>query len=263
MASQLPRRQALKLIAATLAGTALSTTFTSHGYAAQPADACSGDYFMDFFAPGGLSVCAGADSQSAVDAARKRVEQIACNIPCSGGCDKDDEVCSSKSDTGDASAYTAEINHFGHCHDRTLIAYSVSINGHISVKCGCECAPKSTHPAIALESFTATATDKSVNLAWQTGSEVDNAGFNLYRASSAAGPYTQINKSLIAADGDPVSGAAYSFTDAPGNGTFFYKLEDVDIHDVSTLHDPVTAHIGPEGSSSGNGNNLFLPFAEK
>jgi len=106
-------------------------------------------------------------------------------------------------------------------------------------------------------------TGNSVRLVWETGSEVDNAGFNLYRASSAAGPYAQINNNLIAADGDPVSGAAYSFTDVPGNGVFFYKLEDVDIHDVSTLHGPITAHLGSAGSSSGNGNNLFLPFAEK
>jgi len=106
-------------------------------------------------------------------------------------------------------------------------------------------------------------TSSRVRLVWQTGSEVDNAGFNLYRASSAGGPYTRINQALIAANGDPVSGAGYSYSDTPGNGTFFYKLEDVDIHDVSTLHGPVIAHVGPEGASSGNGNNLFLPFAEK
>jgi len=93
--------------------------------------------------------------------------------------------------------------------------------------------------AITLASFTAQAGAGGVTLAWETATEVDNAGFNLYRAMVEDGPYTQINETLIAAEGDAVSGASYSFVDRPDYGTFYYKLEDVDYYGVSTLHGPV------------------------
>jgi hypothetical protein len=97
--------------------------------------------------------------------------------------------------------------------------------------------------AIELASFTAQAGAGGVTLAWETGTELDNAGFNLYRATAQDGPYTQINEALIAAEGDAVAGASYSFADAPGYGTFYYQLEDVDYYGVSTLHGPVKATV--------------------
>jgi len=100
--------------------------------------------------------------------------------------------------------------------------------------------------AITLASFTATAGVGAVNLAWETGTEVDNAGFNLYRAAAADGPYTKVNTALIAAEGDPVSGASYTYLDQrllPG--TYYYKLEDVDLNGVVTTHGPVSATILP------------------
>jgi hypothetical protein len=100
--------------------------------------------------------------------------------------------------------------------------------------------------AVTLASFTAEAGVGSVALAWETGTEIDNAGFNLYRATSPDGPWTKVNGALIAAEGDPVAGASYSFLDeglAPG--TYTYKLEDVDLNGVATLHGPVSATVMP------------------
>jgi hypothetical protein len=85
----------------------------------------------------------------------------------------------------------------------------------------------------------------SVTIAWETGTEIDNAGYNLYRATSVQGPWTRINNALIAAQGDALFGASYSFVDRPGRGTFYYRLEDVDYYGVSTLHDPVAVDLGP------------------
>jgi len=99
--------------------------------------------------------------------------------------------------------------------------------------------------AIELISFVAFAGDGNVGLGWETGTEVDNAGFNLYRASSADGPWTKLNSALIAAQGDAVSGASYSFVDSPGTGTFYYLLEDVDYNGETTLHGPVEATVAP------------------
>jgi hypothetical protein len=100
--------------------------------------------------------------------------------------------------------------------------------------------------AIALASFTARAGFGAVTLAWKTGTEVDNAGFNLYRAKSPAGPYTKVNGALIAAQGDAVGGASYSYVDTLGGyGTFYYKLEDVDLNGVATQYGPVSATVMP------------------
>ena len=110
---------------------------------------------------------------------------------------------------------------------------------NISLVITCE----ETAIALPSTSFTAQAGAGSVTLAWETGTELDNAGFNLYRAMLKDGPYTQINDALIAAQGDAVSGASYSFLDAPDYGTFYYKLEDVDLYGTSTLYGPVKVTV--------------------
>jgi hypothetical protein len=97
--------------------------------------------------------------------------------------------------------------------------------------------------AITLASFTADADAEGVDLAWETATELDNAGFNIYRATSPGGPYAKVNDALIAAQGDPVSGTTYGFVDTPGYGVFYYKLEDVDYKGVSTLHGPLKVAV--------------------
>lgn len=100
--------------------------------------------------------------------------------------------------------------------------------------------------AITLASFNARAGVGSVTLAWETGTEVDNAGFNLYRAAAPEGPYTKVNAALIAAEGDAVSGGQYAFLDKGlAADTYYYKLEDVDLNGQATLHGPVPATVMP------------------
>jgi hypothetical protein len=98
--------------------------------------------------------------------------------------------------------------------------------------------------AISLASFEVEANDGRVMVMWETGTEIDNAGFNLYRAASLEGPWYRVNPGLIAAEGDPVSGASYTFVDRPGRGAFYYRLEDMDYFGSSTLHEPVLAELG-------------------
>jgi photosystem II stability/assembly factor-like uncharacterized protein len=96
---------------------------------------------------------------------------------------------------------------------------------------------------ITLSSFTATPSNRSVILKWTTESEIDNAGFNLYRAESEDGDYVKINGSLISAEGSATQGATYQFIDnaVKNRTTYFYKLEDIDIYGTSTMHGPVSA----------------------
>ncbi|MCX5885086.1 MAG: DUF1566 domain-containing protein [Proteobacteria bacterium] len=96
---------------------------------------------------------------------------------------------------------------------------------------------------ITLSSFTASPSDRTVILKWTTESEIDNAGFNLYRAESEEGEYVKINTSLILAEGSPTQGATYQFIDegVKNRTTYYYKLEDIDLNGTSTMHGPVSA----------------------
>jgi len=106
---------------------------------------------------------------------------------------------------------------------------------------GDDCPPQPT--LVELASFTATAHDGYVLAEWETASEIDNAGFNLWRSETEAGPYTKLNADLIPAQGGPTTGASYSYDDdVVTNGvTYWYKLEDVDLYGGGTMHGPVAA----------------------
>ncbi len=99
-----------------------------------------------------------------------------------------------------------------------------------------------TPTLIELSTFIATPGSHNVTLTWETDSEIDNAGFNIYRAMGD-GDYRKINGALIPAEGSPTWGASYSFTDTAvqNRKTYHYTLEDVDLNGVSTMHGPVSA----------------------
>ena len=96
---------------------------------------------------------------------------------------------------------------------------------------------------INLSSFAAVPKKGKVIVEWATESEIDNAGFNLYRSESETGDYTKINNSLIPAKGSPTQGASYEFidTDVQNRKTYYYKLEDIDLNGNSTMHGSVLA----------------------
>ena len=102
-----------------------------------------------------------------------------------------------------------------------------------------------TAPAtlINLASFTATPKFSKVIIQWSTESEIDNAGFNLYRSETEDGNYTKINSSLIPAQGSSTQGANYELIDkdVKNRKTYYYKLEDIDLSGASTMHGPVSA----------------------
>ena len=83
---------------------------------------------------------------------------------------------------------------------------------------------------------------EGVQLTWQTATETGNAGFNVYRGTSAQGPWTPLNQSLIPSQVSAGSsgGATYEWIDhqAQPGLTYFYLLEDVDVAGVATQHGP-------------------------
>ena len=103
--------------------------------------------------------------------------------------------------------------------------------------------------AVELVSFTATPRRNGIRLDWETASELDNLGFNLYRSESAEGERVQLNAALIPTQnpGSPVGGV-YTWLDqavTPGV-TYYYWLEDVDVTGRATLHGPESAMVKPK-----------------
>jgi hypothetical protein len=98
---------------------------------------------------------------------------------------------------------------------------------------------------IELSSFTATAQSGKIVLEWETASELDNAGFTLWRSEAKDGKYIRINSEIVEAEGGATEKAAYTYSDdtAKPGITCYYKLEDIDTRGGSTFHGPVSATI--------------------
>ncbi len=105
---------------------------------------------------------------------------------------------------------------------------------------------KITKPTLVeLVSFTATPVSSNVLLSWETASEVDNAGFHLWRSNTEGSGYERITDALIPSEGSPTKGASYQFDDGnvgPGK-TYYYKLEDVDASGNRSYYGPVSATV--------------------
>jgi hypothetical protein len=98
--------------------------------------------------------------------------------------------------------------------------------------------------SVTLAEFSAQQVADYVQVSWETVSEIDNRGFNLYRGVSPAGWDRQLNELLIPSQGQgSPSGFVYTWDDhadlVPGT-SYYYWLEDLDISGAATLHGPVS-----------------------
>ena len=96
---------------------------------------------------------------------------------------------------------------------------------------------------ISLSGFAAIPRTKTILLTWSTETEIDTAGFNIYRAESENGDYIKINSELIPAEGSSTQSTSYEFIDkdVKNRKPYYYKLEDRDLGGNSTLHGPISA----------------------
>jgi hypothetical protein len=88
-----------------------------------------------------------------------------------------------------------------------------------------------TPTAVTVSSFITRDSSGSVLLDWETASEVDLVGFELYRSETFAGEKQKLNANLLPAQHPgQAQGANYRFIDVVGQGhRFFYWLEVVQI----------------------------------
>jgi hypothetical protein len=80
-----------------------------------------------------------------------------------------------------------------------------------------------------------------VAVTWETATEVNTAGFNIYRSTSETGEFVQINEAegLIPSEGSAFSGATYNFLDQTVNVgvTYYYLLEEIEYDQTSNRYD--------------------------
>ena len=118
---------------------------------------------------------------------------------------------------------------------------------------------------IDLIAFEAEAGESSVLLTWETATERDMAGFHLLRSRVDNGGYERVTSSLIPSEGDAFTGASYEFTDeSVDEGTYYYKLEAIDLTGASEFFGPVEATVEAEPefgcgmATSGTGTGLLV-----
>ncbi len=117
--------------------------------------------------------------------------------------------------------------------------------------------------AIELVSLTASRTPSStVQVEWETATEIANVGFNLYRATSPGGLQARLNEVLVPTQhpGTPM-GAKYAWLDSdvvPGL-TYYYWLEDIDVNGSAMQHGPVSVTLPAEVLR----HRAFLPVVSR
>lgn len=83
-------------------------------------------------------------------------------------------------------------------------------------------------------------------LDWETASEYNTLGFNLYMAASADGEKVKVNDSLLPSNVAPGSleGASYTYTAGEAvKGEYYFWLEEVDISAGETIYGPAVLII--------------------
>jgi len=120
--------------------------------------------------------------------------------------------------------------------------------------------------AVSLAGFEAQQQGDAVQVSWETVSELDNLGFNLYRSPAVDGERMLLAFVPSSAPGS-TAGAAYTWQDAAGlvpGQTVYYWLEDVDVSGATTLHGPVSVEFSAPtavtlGSVNAQGGAPALP----
>lgn len=100
---------------------------------------------------------------------------------------------------------------------------------------------------IVLLYFSAVSAENGILVSWETATEVNNFGFNIYRAEQVEGERIKLNPELIMSALGPggLEGAKYEFLDetAVVGVTYYYWLEDVPLESGVTpgLYGPISA----------------------
>ena len=86
-----------------------------------------------------------------------------------------------------------------------------------------------------------------VQVDWSTETEMNTAGFNLYRGESPGGPFeVKVNDKLIPAAPDPMTGGKYHYSDgsAQAGKTYYYQLQEIEKTGGVNKYGPIAVRAG-------------------
>lgn len=116
---------------------------------------------------------------------------------------------------------------------------------------------------VELYSFTSTVNRNYVTLNWSTGSETNNAGFDIERKNVRSNEW--VRTGFVSGSGTTNTLTSYSFTDRANTGTFNYRLKQIDLNENFEYFDlsyPVEIRMDPVFKVSQNYPNPFNPFTK-
>jgi hypothetical protein len=112
---------------------------------------------------------------------------------------------------------------------------------------------------VELTSFTATTKENVVTLIWQTATEKNNSGFEIFRFTQKDNDWSQID--FIEGNGTTTEVSNYSFVDENLlAGSYSYKLVQIDFDGTRTESDVVNVEIGNQPSAYLLMQNYPNPF---
>jgi hypothetical protein len=85
-------------------------------------------------------------------------------------------------------------------------------------------------------------------ITWSTESEVNTAGFHVYRATQPDGPYERVTTELIPSSPDAFTGGEYQFRDptVEAGTTYYYQLEELETTGTFTRLPDVVEYVAQE-----------------
>ncbi|MBN1997388.1 T9SS type A sorting domain-containing protein, partial [candidate division KSB1 bacterium] len=122
--------------------------------------------------------------------------------------------------------------------------------------------------AVTLASFSAAEHNGTVTLNWTTESEINNAGFNIFRSEKENTGFEKINSALIPGTGNATTGRSYQYIDRPADSkTYYYKLQSVSLNGNVNMHGAVEVTVTTSVGDAGHipdkfdlGRNYPNPF---
>jgi hypothetical protein len=105
--------------------------------------------------------------------------------------------------------------------------------------------------AVTLSSFEANESANGIKLEWKVESEINHAGYNVYRSENEESGFARINDAIILGwDGFSAFDGKYEYMDA-AHGSYYYKLEAVEMDGDTEMFGPysVKSTTGIEAKS--------------
>lgn len=107
--------------------------------------------------------------------------------------------------------------------------------------------------SVTLSYFRGESVPEGARLEWQTATELDTAGFRVFRASDESGPFQELGEiGFVEARGGPVSGDTYEALDATvvTGQTYWYRLVEVEQNSSEHPLHTLELRIGTEPTAT-------------